>query len=760
MKGPGYGRLLPLAVVSHYRRHPLQVTALLLILILATGLLTGVWDLTRQARHSMEQGDEAIGSRYQIVRQDSQSVTVADFVRLRRGGLCVLPWLEVSRPPPEGRVIGVDPLSVNCLRSADDNDDSRVAPGLGQAPFMDIGAAAAIAQEGYDSQLRLLVRHAGLSVPEPYRVTAVPGGLSTGELADSFLLNLDALSVLVLLITVLLVRSVYNLGLVQRRASLALLQRYGVPGPVLSSLLIAELVLLAVIASVPGLWLGQLLARVFASGFGQVMGNLFDLRLYGGTSLVSSYLLTLFTLLAVLAWCAADALGLGRRITGWLKVGPTGPVLAVAILIPGLAGLVWGSKLWLVFIAVGLVLLGIGLLIPILLARLIDRSARRSREPLQHWSRRELALMLRQVALPAVALQFAVAAVIAVQALVTTFESTFTQWLEQRLQGDVYIEVPDKRDISQVAEFLDSSSDVAAWHTVARGTARIAGDSVDLLVLPADSSLLDAWQFLEAVPQPWQALAIGGVMVNEQLARRNGLALGDTLTVTVAGAPYSAAVVAVYADYGRPVGEVLVPRKALPADFEPRFRSLTVQLAAEPAKGLAELRSELEALWRTGDLQLRDNQQIRQLATGVFDQTFALTRAISVLTLALANASLLLMGWVFFSSRRWYYQLLQVWGLARGELGSRIRRLSTSLTLLVGLSALGPGVLLTWVLVSRINPLAFGWSLPMAVYPLFWLEILALCLLVGLAIAALFQLQNRRQAPAPLPTTLGQGVER
>lgn len=101
---------------------------------------------------------------------------------------------------------------------------------------------------------------------------------------------------------------------------------------------------------------------------------------------------------------------------------------------------------------------------------------------------------------------------------------------------------------------------------------------------------------------------------------------------------------------------------------------------------------------------MRNNERIRELADTVFDQTFLLTRAMTVLTLILAAAALLIMGWVFFSTRVWYYRLLAVWGLRDREVAGQMVRLAVSLTIGIAVLALPLGIWLTWVLVHRINP--------------------------------------------------------
>ncbi|MFN2361902.1 MAG: ABC transporter permease, partial [Marinobacter sp.] len=208
--------MLVRAFISHYRRHPFQLLALALMIILATMLWTGVTVLTDQARTSLFQSEEAVAARVNVVRTDGQRVTVDDFADLRMAGVCIAPWLEIQRPPPEGRVIGIDPLAMGCFGEAAPGGD---AGALNGEPFMDISEAVRLSGEGYDSRLYLLAGNESAALPEGYSLNDFSLSPPTGELADSFLLNLDALSLLVLLITGLLVRSVHRLGLAQRRDS-------------------------------------------------------------------------------------------------------------------------------------------------------------------------------------------------------------------------------------------------------------------------------------------------------------------------------------------------------------------------------------------------------------------------------------------------------------------------------------------------------------------------------------------------------------
>jgi len=752
------------ALLSHYRRHPLQLLALALMIVLATMLWTGVSHLTDHARASLAQSERAIAGQQQLVREDGQAVSVQDFVYLRRQGLCVMPWLEVQRPPPEGRVIGVDPFASACF--------GKNAPGqarvdtLNGEPFLDIAEATEMVRQGSDGELSLLVPVdvEADAVPADYRLKDFSMGPATGELGESFLLNLDALGVLVLLITALLVRSVYQLGLVQRRESFALLGRFGVPAARVQVLLLIEMVVLTSVCVIPGIWLGRLLAEILGGGFGQVLESLFDAPLYavGGDGFV---LPALVMVAVVLLACFANKRLLQR--VPWISVRQLVLWLGMPALGLGLAMVAWPYTLGWLYVGIALVFVAVGLLTPRVLSYVAQWGAEGA-GAITLWQRRELAVLFRRLALPVVALQFAVAMVLAIQALVTTFEDTFEHWLAQRLEAEFYVEVPAPSAAADGVRYLESLSGLGDWHLVQRGKTHVvpemAGDDaansvkVDLFSISPIGPLVTGWTLLDATPDAWEKLAAGqGVMVNEQLAQRQGYQPADPIGFTLGEQTLALPVVGVYADYGRPDGEILVAGQILPETFSTRFQSLSLNPGA---LAMAEIEEGLAAVWNTDQLTVRDNGSIRSLASGVFDQTFLITRAITVLTLVLSGTSLLIMGWVFFTTRAWYYQLLFVWGLSRREVAGQLRWLAMFLTSAVAVAALPLGVWLTWTLVSRINPLAFGWSLPMAVYPGFWLEMLVLCLAIGLAIAVLMRRQLGAGVPAPATANVTGGGER
>ena len=89
------------SLISHWRRHPLQLGCLLVGLWLATALWTGVQALNSQARDSYDRAAQLFGGSGQsvLVSSGGQLIPQERFAELRRAGWPVspLPWLRACR---------------------------------------------------------------------------------------------------------------------------------------------------------------------------------------------------------------------------------------------------------------------------------------------------------------------------------------------------------------------------------------------------------------------------------------------------------------------------------------------------------------------------------------------------------------------------------------------------------------------------------------------------------------------------------------
>jgi putative ABC transport system permease protein len=97
-------------------------------------------------------------------------------------------------------------------------------------------------------------------------------------------------------------------------------------------------------------------------------------------------------------------------------------------------------------------------------------------------------------------------------------------------------------------------------------------------------------------------------------------------------------------------------------------------------------------------------------------------------------------------------QLAPVWalGLTRARLARFELIRSLILAALTFVLALPVGLILAWVLLAIVNVEAFGWRLPMTLFPVDWLRLFALAMLAAALAAALPALRLARISPTTL----------
>ena len=103
-------------LASHWRRHPMQLATLLIGLVSATALWSGVQALNQQARISYDRAAAVFGGvrTPMLMAQADGTFPQALFVKLRRAGWQVSPMLE-GRVQIDGRsyrLLGIEPVTL------------------------------------------------------------------------------------------------------------------------------------------------------------------------------------------------------------------------------------------------------------------------------------------------------------------------------------------------------------------------------------------------------------------------------------------------------------------------------------------------------------------------------------------------------------------------------------------------------------------------------------------------------------------------
>jgi putative ABC transport system permease protein len=232
----------------------------------------------------------------------------------------------------------------------------------------------------------------------------------------------------------------------------------------------------------------------------------------------------------------------------------------------------------------------------------------------------------------------------------------------------------------------------------------------------------------------FDALERGEAGVSEALHRKTGVGPGDRIEVSLGAAALSLTVAGVYRDYSTESGVVLVDRRALArhgVDLgPPRSVALYLRPRVDPATVVASVR-------RTGGSELglivRTNQELRSRALAIFERTFAITRVLQMIGLAVAAIGILGALLAMLLERTRELATLRALGLTRRQLAALFLGESTLLATFAWLFALVTGGLLAWILLSVINVRSFGWALDYRIPWTTWAGSLAASLAAGWA---------------------------
>jgi putative ABC transport system permease protein len=580
------------------------------------------------------------------------------------------------------------------------------------------------------------------------------------RLTESFHLNLTALGLLAFIVGLFIVHAAIGLALEQRRGLLRTLRACGVSLGALLGALAIELGLFALLSGLAGVATGYLLASLLLADVAASLRGLYGAEvagqlslapqwwlaglaisllgalLAGAGSLLRAARLPLLALAQPQAWRMAQGLWLRRQ--AWLAAG---------LLLLALACWRFGDSLLSAFALLAAVLLASALLLPALLDGALALLARRCRGPLSEWFVADSRQQLPALSLALMALLLALAASVGVGSMTEGFRQTFTGWLDQRLSADLYLAPRDTAEAENIRTWLDTQPDIEAVLPHWRAELRLQGWPAQMQGIVDHPSYRQHWPLLEQQEGVWTQLHSGhGVLLSEQLARRLKLALGDTLTLPAADGEQRLPVLGLYADYGNPKGHLLVSASWLRRHWpDARLSDISLQL---PAARVGPLKAELEQRYALDGTRLIDQSSLKRWSTRVFERTFAATAALNSLTLGVAGVALFISLLTLGQSR--LGQLAPLWALGLGR--QKLAWLSLAQTLLLAcltvLLAMPLGLLLAWCLVAVVNVQAFGWRLPLHVFPAQLLQLGLLGLFTSLLAAAgpLWQLARRQPA--------------
>ncbi|MBF9042436.1 FtsX-like permease family protein [Rhodobacterales bacterium HKCCE4037] len=765
------------SLISHWRRRPGQLTMLAIGLALATALWSGVQAINAEARAAYDRAAATLGQDQlsRLVSATGRPVPTEDFIALRNAGYLVSPVISGELRDGNGRLrlLGIDPLTAPAAAQgpALDTEVDLAAfftePGLllvdeatANGPLPD-GIPPVVVSDGVPpaaaiTDISTAARLLGQTDPsyllvaptQPFGLPPIAGATDLrivapneandiSRLTDSFHLNLTAFGLLSFGVGLFIVNAAIGLAFEQRRATIRTLRALGTPLRTILLALGLELALIAIVAGLIGILLGYLIAAALMPGVAGTLRGLYGAEIEGVLAFSPYWALSaLFITLLGAAAAAVQAMIRTAKMSllapamprAWAQASRRAITLQAAVAIvlfvvaAGLA--LFGQGLIAAFACLAALLIGAALTLPALM--IIALKFIPGRTAFGEWVLADTRQQIPGLSLALMALLLALSANIGVSTMVGSFRTTFVGWLDQRLASELYVTASDPTEAALLMDAI--RPDVDAILPIVSAELTLFDQPAEVFGVIDHPTYRQAWPLLAEDENPWDAVATGNAaLINEQLARRENLSPGDILPLA-GGLP----IVGIYSDYGNPIGQAIISLGRFSETF-PNVQPSRFAIRIDPSEAPA-MASRLREEFGLPAEAVTNQDQVKAFSIAVFDQTFRVTGALNILTLGVAGIALLTSLLTLASLR--LPQLAPLWaiGTTRARLAWVELARSLGLAVLTFLFALPVGLVLAWILLALVNVEAFGWRLPLSLFPGDWVRLFGLALLAaGLA---------------------------
>jgi putative ABC transport system permease protein len=575
----------------------------------------------------------------------------------------------------------------------------------------------------------------------PEDVTVAPParrGEEVEKMLAGFELNLEAMSLVSLLVGMFLIYNTVEASAIRRRREIGILRSLGMSKREVQALFVGEALVLGAVGILVGIASGYFLARALVGTVAETISSLYVLVsvreiVVPFWTWASALLLGFFSVIAA-AWLPAraaaamdpiEALHHGTRLERAVKLSPAwilggGIELALSIALSFFA--LQTGPAWLGFGAAFLVLAGFSSIAPVLTSRFSRLTCLLVHRQVElRLAAQNLGRTVLRNSITIAALAAAVAMTVGVAVMVFSFRQTVTDWINQTLVADLFIG-PATNEIAGPTSFVPPEAiaylrrnpkvtEVDTYRGVELpfrdrtiGVAVITGERRrNLRFLRGDND--------EIIRQFYEEEY---VLVSESFARRFDVLEGQALELPSPNGMKTFRIAGVFYDYTRDQGTVFLSAKNFINSWhDDRVNSVALYLkaGADPAEIAKDFRQHFS---QKGEFSIYSNRLLRTRIFEIFDQTFAVTYVLRAIAVIVAVVGIFLGLTTLVAERSRELGILR----SIGASASQIRRLllweSGMIGLLASVLGLVSGLCLALVLTGVINRAFFGWTIQLA----------------------------------------------
>jgi putative ABC transport system permease protein len=581
----------------------------------------------------------------------------------------------------------------------------------------------------------------------PPQVLVLPIESRTGivqELTNAFQINLTALSLLAMVVALFLIYNTMAFSVIQRRPMFGVLRSLGLTRREIFLLVIFE----SFLVGISGAFLGTILGIVMGQGtidlVTQTINDLFFVTTIRNLplpirSIIKGNLVGISATMIMAAFPAWEAVRIPpissiTRSKLEIEINQRIPWITFSGLMILLTGvgilLIPTNNLVVSFGGTFLVIVGLAMLTPRVIISLMNWAGKVTERiwgALGRIAPREVINSLSRTAIDVAALMIAVAVTIGVSLMINSFRLTVVTWLDQILQGDIYISVAGA-SVSQpiysldpdILAKLDELEDIKEVYTLQTSLIESPNGPIQVAANNNPNDGQEQIYLSSQVPpeQIWGELEKGSVLISEPLMNRLGLPVegGELQLITDRGL-VAFPIAGVFYDYSSSQGSALFAQKTYQEYWSDENIS-AASLILKPGIDVDATTQSLKETFSGGQrLLIRPNQALKRETLEIFDRTFAITATLQFMTTIVAFIGVLSAIMTLQIDKQRQVGILRALGLTARQLWTLVLIETGLMGAAAGILAVPTGYILSLILIYIINQRSFGWTLQLQLDP-------------------------------------------
>jgi putative ABC transport system permease protein len=595
-------------------------------------------------------------------------------------------------------------------------------------------------------------------LPDGYDLQKSGSRSETAEqMLEAFNINLQSLSLLALIVGLFLIYNTMTFSVVRRKVLIGTLRSIGVTSNEITSMVIREALIIGIIGTAAGFLAAYFISKYLLIFISQTINDLYYVvsvrEVYISPVIIAKGIaLGIFaTLLSAIkpareasAVHPRSAMMRSEQESSLLKKVPVMSIAGIATIIAGILILLIPTKnIWLSYFGILPIIIGFALLTPsiiILVEKILSPVFKSlfgitgkiaSRSIVQNISRTYVAIA---------ALSLAVAATVGVGTMISSFRNTVIDWLESRLNADIFISAPSlvsrrndavlSEDLLEKVRALDEVAEINFYREIEINQ---DGKIYHLISSGISQRNHSGFQFKEGEPaDAWKRFEEGELLISEPFAYRHDLEVGSMLTLKTDNGMREFRVAGVYYDYASDQGLVTMYHTHFKKHWSVKGVS-GISAYVKEGFDLNSLKEKIQ-MFDTGGQQIvvRSFKFLRDTSIEIFDRTFLVAKVLQLLSVIVAFIGILSSLMSLQLERKRELGILRANGLLPSQLFGMVGIQTVMMGLTAGLLALPLGNVLAAILVYIINKRSFGWTMQFDLIPSIMIEAILLSLFAAI----------------------------